>query len=95
MEGDLKSLERLRTMALQARAATEASVSTLLQYYAQVGPYLVVLVVQCGFVWVLRGGFVRGCWPSACGGEMGQNAHPHNKNHSSLFQCTCTNPLHI
>lgn len=36
VEGDLKALERLRTMALQARAATEASVSTLLQYYAQV-----------------------------------------------------------
>ncbi len=35
VEGDLKSLERLRTMALQARAATEASVATLLQYYAQ------------------------------------------------------------
>lgn len=36
MENDLKALERLRTMALQARAATEASVATLLQYYAQV-----------------------------------------------------------
>ena len=36
MENDLKALERLRAMALQARAATEASVATLLQYYAQV-----------------------------------------------------------
>ena len=36
VEGDLKALERLRGMALQARAATEASVATLQSYYVQV-----------------------------------------------------------
>lgn len=35
-EGDFKALERMRTMALQARAATDASVATLQAYYAQV-----------------------------------------------------------
>ena len=35
-EGDFKALERMRTMAMQARAATDASVATLQAYYAQV-----------------------------------------------------------
>lgn len=35
VDTDLKSLERMRSMALQARAATETSVQTLQAYYAQ------------------------------------------------------------
>jgi programmed cell death 6-interacting protein len=35
-EGDFKALERMRTMAMQARAATDVSVATLQAYYAQV-----------------------------------------------------------
>ena len=36
VDSDLKALERMRTMALQARAATDASVATLQAYYSQV-----------------------------------------------------------
>lgn len=35
-EGDFKALDRMRTMAMQARAATDTSVATLQAYYAQV-----------------------------------------------------------